>query len=114
MFAGTSPHRALHRPFLLTTRGHLVAPPGIPASDGCPQTAQLTVSEGTHRVATGLVVVGGDCTFSTTTLIGRLPRIKHKRGAKHHPVVVTLHLKFAGNNYVLPAQARPVRIQLGR
>jgi hypothetical protein len=112
--AATTPHRALKRPFVLSTSGHLVAPAGIPAADGCPQTAQLTVMDGTHRVASGIVIVGADCRFATTTTIGRLPRVKQKRGAKHRPVRVTAYLKFAGNNYVLPSQAKPVHVQLGR
>ena len=112
--AATNPHRALKRPFVLTTNGHLALPPGIPAAYGCPQFARLTVMDGTHRVANGILAVGADCHFSTTTTIGRLPRVKQKRGARHRPVMVTAYLKFGGNNYVLPSQAKPVHVQLGR
>jgi hypothetical protein len=112
--SATNPHRALKRPFVLTTNGHLSLPPGIPASYGCPQLAQLTVMDGTHRVANEIFAIGADCHFSTTTLISRLPRVKHKRGAKHRPVRVSVYVKFGGNNYVLPSRARPVHVQLGR
>ena len=112
--SGTTPHRALKRPFVLTTSGHLTPPPAIPAALGCPQFAQLTVMDGTHRVANGILAIGPDCHFATTTLIGRLPHVKHKRGAKHRPVRVSVYVKFGGNNYVLPSKARAVHVQLGR
>jgi len=110
VLARTTPRHARHRPFVLTTSGRITPPATIPALYAC-SGGQATVRFVYRRndIASRLVPVHPDCTFSTRVTLAV------RRGHRHHRAspLVRVNVHFFGNGYLAPANGHPEDVRLG-
>ncbi len=107
--AHTTPHRSGSAPFVFTTSGKVVGPSSYPKSTGCFENALVKFFRGHHLVATTVVSIQPDCSFSGQTVFAHLPH--HRRG--QHKVRLRVVIHFRGNGYLAPADARVEHVTLG-
>lgn len=107
----TTPAHNTHQPFTLTTSGRLVPPASIPSLYSC-SGGQATIRyvRRNHDIASRLVNVLPDCTFSTQVTLH--PKLGDKQ---HHDAraAIRINIHFFGNGYLAPANARPENFMLG-
>lgn len=108
--AKTTPRRAKHAPYVLTTNGTVHVPASIPASVACFGSATVKYFVGKRQVGFTSASLLGNCTFSATTKFSKLPG-KHKRHQKTETLKVFVH--FRGNGYLAAAFARTEKVTLG-
>ena len=106
--ARTKPGTDRTRPYSFTTSGS-VNPRNIPGLFAC--NGQITVKycSGRRRVGTFLIPLGGNCTFSGKNTFHKLPR----HGRVHGQVHLTVRIRYGGNGYLAPVNAKPEHITLG-
>jgi hypothetical protein len=106
--ARTKPGTDRTRPYSFTTSGS-VNPRNIPGVFGC--NGQITVKyfSGRRRVGTFLIPLGGNCTFSGKNTFHKLPRHGRVKGQVH----LTVQIRYGGNGYLAPVNAKPEHITLG-
>lgn len=114
-FAGTRvttrPHRARTKPFVFTTTGTVVGSPSFPSTAQCNGVVALRYFLGRRLVAMRLATVQPNCTFSHQATFRHTFAFKvgHKRPLSE---ALSLLVRFRGNNYLAPKQARSVRLML--
>jgi phosphodiesterase/alkaline phosphatase D-like protein len=106
--ARTKPGIDRKQPYTFTTSGS-VNRRGFPGGFAC--NGQLTVKyfSGRKRVGTFLIPLGGNCTFSGKNTFRKLPR----QGRVHGQVHLTVRIRYGGNGYLAPVNAKPEHITLG-
>lgn len=106
--ARTKPGTDRKRPYTFTTSGSINRR-GFPGGFAC--TGQLTVKylNGRKRVGTSLIPLGGNCTFSGKNTFRNLPRQGRVDGKVH----LTVQIRYGGNGYLAPINAKPEHITLG-
>jgi phosphodiesterase/alkaline phosphatase D-like protein len=106
--ARTKPGTDRRRPYSFTTSGSINRR-GIPGAFSC--NGQLTVKyfSGRKRVGTFLIPLGGNCTFSGKNTFRKLPRQGRVDGKVH----LTVQIRYGGNGYLGPVNAKPEHITLG-
>ncbi len=107
--ATTRPHRAAHRPFVLTTSGRVRGPASIPSVFDCTGSVAVRFYLGRRNISFVLVPVQPDCTFSAQTVFNRLPG----HGRAHRHVVLRVGARFRGNGYLQSVGARSQLVTLG-
>jgi hypothetical protein len=107
--AGTSPRRARHRPYLLTTTGHLRGPRWIPSVYACAGNVEIQFFDGRRRIGSTFVAVQPSCVFSGTKAFRRLPG----RGRHRPPATLRVLVQFLGNNYLAPNHAASETVTIG-
>ncbi|MGZ4187481.1 MAG: hypothetical protein ACXVEW_11820 [Solirubrobacteraceae bacterium] len=106
--ARTKPGTDRKRPYTFTTSGSINRR-GFPGGFAC--NGQLTVKyfSGRKRVGTFLIPLGGNCTFSGKNTFRKLPRQGRVNGQVH----LTVQIRYGGNGYLAPVNAKPEHITLG-
>jgi hypothetical protein len=103
--ATTLPRIAASKPYLFTTTGTLVAPASLPPGVACSGSVAVRFLVGHRSVASRLVPVQPNCTFSSQVLFHRLIHHRSRR--------LRVEVRFHGNGYLTPASARAQRVRLG-
>ncbi len=93
--AHTRPGRDRHSPFVFSTHGRVNGGSSMPAAVRCTGTIRETYFRGHHRMASALLPVAPDCTFSTNF------KFRHVRGRGATRLRIKLH--FRGNGYIAPS-----------
>jgi hypothetical protein len=106
--AKVSPRKDTGRPFRFLTHGTLAGISPTTASSVCPGTVAVTFSWHGQRIARHLIPVARNCTFKGRTTLRHLPRALMHRHAR-----LTVRIRFIGNGYLRPAQARGVHVSIG-
>jgi phosphodiesterase/alkaline phosphatase D-like protein len=106
--ARTKPGTDRKRPYTFTTSGSINRR-GFPGSFAC--NGQITVKyfSGRKRVDTFLIPLGLNCTFSGKNTFRKLPRQGRVNGQVH----LTVQIRYGGNGYLAPVNAKPEHITLG-
>jgi hypothetical protein len=103
--ASTTPRRAGQKPYVFTTTGG-IRPPGFPPGTvGCGGAVAVHYVFRGHAVATVVVPVQSNCSFSAQVRFAKL--------IKHHARNLHVVVRFRGNQYLAPAMARTQTIRLG-
>jgi len=108
--ASTTPRRAKHAPYVLTTNGSVGVPSSVPSALACFGNATITYLVGSRQVGSTSASLLGTCTYSATTTFSKLPA-KRKRHRKTEALKVEVH--FRGNGYLAPAFAKSQTVTLG-
>jgi len=101
----TLPTIAASKPYTFTTRGRLLAPSSLPAGVACNGSVSIRLMLGRRSVASRTATVAPNCTFASQVTFHKLIH-----GPPQHLTVV---VRFRGNNYLLPANARSQGVRLG-
>ena len=107
--AHTTPHHARSAPYQLTTAGRVLGPRSIPKSASCFGNAVVKFLLGRRRVATTVLAITPNCTFSGRTVFKRLPRRRGHTGS----VRLKVRVHFRGNGYLAAASAAAEHVVLG-
>jgi hypothetical protein len=107
--ASSTPHRALHKPFVFTTSGRIAGPSSIAPAFDCNGEVAVRVFFGKKNVAFTLLPVAPNCTFSGQTTLTHKPG----RGARNRKVALKVVVYFRGNGYLAPRFAKTQRVTLG-
>jgi hypothetical protein len=107
--ATTVPRRARRRPYVFASNGLVLRPSSTPAALGCTGNVEVRYLRGRHQVGLVLTPIQPNCTFAAQARFNRLPG----RGKRHRRVRLRVLIRFAGNGYLAPADARPERVTLG-
>ena len=102
-----TPARDRKFPYRFTTRGTLSLPAGMSPAQGCKGVITVQIKRGKKTISTRRVDVKPNCTYSvaaTFAVKSRVPR----RGT------LRIRARFNGNNVLLPARAKEVRVRYGR
>ena len=94
-------------PYILTTTGSVRGPGWIPAQYDCVGDVKVKFLRGGRRVASTLLPLQPNCTFSGQTLFAHLPP------GRRRPVGLTVVAQFAGNGYLTPRRSTPETIIVG-
>jgi hypothetical protein len=105
VLASTNPHRARNKPFVFTTFAQVIPPRSAPRSAACTGTAVIFYFFGKRRVADTLAPLQPNCTFAAE--VG----FAHK--FRKHKVRLRVLIRFRGNGYLAPSNARPETVFLG-
>jgi hypothetical protein len=107
--ASTTPRRARHRPFVLTTTGRISGPGWIPAVYACAGNVEVEFFDGRKRIGSAFAAVQPSCVFSGTATFRRLPG----HGRHRPPATLKVLVRFLGNDYLAPHRASDERVILG-
>jgi phosphodiesterase/alkaline phosphatase D-like protein len=107
--AVTAPHHSRSRPFVFTTSGTVLLPPGIPSWAGCGGTATIRYFLGPRRVASTVAAIQPSCSFTGQVAFARKPG----RGPSNRIVRLNVFIHFNGNGYLAPEHARVEHVILG-
>lgn len=105
--AGTKPHRAARRPYVLNTSGRIIEPSSIPAQYACQGNVTIRFFKGIKQVKFTLAPVQSTCGFAAQTVFPQLP--KHSRAPVHLRVVI----RYISTPYLATNRARYEHITLG-
>jgi hypothetical protein len=105
--ARTRPLHAGNKPFVLTTSGAVHGPAWIPAIYDCRGNVSIRFFLGSRRIASTLVPLLPDCTFSGQTVFNRRP------GHGPGPVTLTVVAHYLGNFYLTPHKTSGQTVTLG-
>jgi hypothetical protein len=103
--ARTTPGRARHKPFLFTTTGTVVPAVAFPPGVACTGLVNVRYFSGKKAVAFRRVALQSNCTYGTQ--VG----FRHLIG--HHKRQLRVVVRFKGNAYLRPADARTRGVKLG-
>jgi hypothetical protein len=103
--ARTLPTIAASKPYLFTTTGTLTYPSSLPPGIACTGNVVVRFVAGRRSVAVRSVPVQPNCTFFSQVLFHRL--------IHRHKARLRVEVRFHGNGYLVPANARTQRVQLG-
>lgn len=107
--AKTRPGRDSKKPFAFTTSGKVSGAARFPAALNCTGDVTVKFTLGRRTVASSVIPLKPDCTFSTLTTFRRMPG--HGRRPSHERLKV--HISFGGNGYVARGRARTESVRLG-
>jgi hypothetical protein len=109
VLASTSPSRARHRPYVLTTSGSVVGPASIPHQYACNGNVTIRFFRGLKQVGFTLAGIQPNCTFAARTVFKRVPG-----GTKtHRPVHLRVVVRSIANSYLATNRATYERVTLG-
>jgi hypothetical protein len=97
-----TPSSRAHRPFDFTVSGSVRGPAEFPASDECTGEVVVRYLLGTHQFAHSDVPLASDCSYTLASLLHFIPHLNRKNPRARVSVVV----RFEGNGYLAPVQAR--------
>jgi hypothetical protein len=106
--ARTKPGTDRSRPYSFTTSGS-VNRRNIPGTFACNGTITVKYFSGRHKVGTFLIPLGGNCTFSGKNTFRKLPKAGRVNGQVH----LTMQIRYGGNGYLAPVNAKSEHITLG-
>jgi hypothetical protein len=109
--ASTTPRKAKHSPYVLTTRATVAVPSSIPASLACFGNATIKYLVGNRQVAFSFAPMLSNCTFSATTTFVRPPGTRKRRHPRPETLKIEIH--FRGNGYLGPSNAKTERVTIG-
>jgi len=105
--ARTRPRTVRKAPYTLTTTGSVKGPGWIPAQYDCVGDVKVKFLRGGRRVASTLLPLQPNCTFSGQTVFAHLPP------GRRPPVGLTVVAQFAGNGYLTPRRTTQQTIIVG-
>jgi phosphodiesterase/alkaline phosphatase D-like protein len=104
--ARTTPRTVRHAPYTLTTTGWVQGPGWIPGQYDCVGNVKVKFLRGGRRVASTLLPLQPNCTFSGQSLFAHFPP------GMQRPVDLVVVAQFAGNGYLTPRRTSPETIAL--
>ncbi len=111
--ARTSPGRARHRPYVLTTSGSVIGPASIPDQYACNGNVTIRFFRGRKQVGFTLAGIQPNCAFAARTVFQSTPGGR-PGGRKHHkPVHLHVVVRSLANSYLAPNRAAYEEITLG-
>jgi hypothetical protein len=108
--AHTTPRHSRRRPYVFTTTASLSGPSNIPAQYECTGGAVIRYFYKHREVAETLAAVQPNCTFTATV------ELTHKFGSRRqrrHGERLRVFVRFRGNGYLAPANARNGHVRIG-
>ena len=102
-----TPARDRKFPYRFTTRGTLSLPAGMSPAQGCKGVITVQIKRGKKTISTRRVDVKPNCTYSVAASFAVKSRVP-RRGT------LRIRARFNGNNVLLPARAKEVRVRYGR
>jgi phosphodiesterase/alkaline phosphatase D-like protein len=103
--AHTTPSRVRHKPFQFTTTGTVVPSVALPPGVGCTGLVYVRYLRGRKAVAFRKVPLVSNCTYGTS--------VAFRRRIAHTTTRLRVVVRFQGNAYLRPANARTRRVKLG-
>jgi hypothetical protein len=105
----TKPGRDAKKPFTFTTSGTVIGSARFPATVNCLGDVTVRFSLGKRTVASSVIPLKPDCTFSTRTTFRRMPG----HGRRPSQERLRIRVSFGGNGYLAPGRARNESVRLG-
>ncbi|HWF36865.1 MAG TPA: hypothetical protein VG295_15905 [Solirubrobacteraceae bacterium] len=103
--AHTTPGRARHKPYLFTTTGTVIPAVAFPPGVACTGVVNVRFFSGRKAVAFRRAALQSNCSYGT--------QVGFRHLVKHHKSVLRVVVRFTGNAYLRPADARTRRVTLG-
>jgi hypothetical protein len=111
--ARTSPGRARHRPYVLTTTGSVTGPSSIPDQYACNGNVTIRFFRGMRQVGFTLAGIQPNCTFAARTVFQGTPGGR-PGGPRHHaPVHLHVVVRSIANSYLAGNRAAYESVTLG-
>lgn len=108
--ARNQPVRKRQAPWAFTAAGRISGPSSIPSMFDCNGEVAIKSFYGKRRVGYAVAPVQPNCTFSGAFTFRRKPP---GHGPKNRVVKLRVEIRFLGNGYLAPVDARPKTIVLG-